>query len=211
MHTYYNNNNYYYNYYYSTSSSLSNCKDGIPYTWSWQRVKTCETPQSTQDYASYLNTCSGSTTFTTDYYYDTTCKSSSYRTTTSSFEQCYQLYSGGASQTSPSYSNFQFGICQSKSSSPSTSTSSSNDDDEVTLSESDYGGAISGTLFCGILIGAIGIIVSLIFCCGYKSANSNNSSKESGNNNSSNNQGENNVTSPKSSLSEPINPGNSSA
>lgn len=189
------------------SSSLSNCKNNIPYSWSWKRVKTCETPQGTEDYATYLNTCSGSTTSTTDYYYDSTCKSS-YSTETTSFEQCFQLYSSSASQASPSYSNFQYGICQSKSSDPSTSTSSSNDDDEVTLSESDYGGAISGTLFSGILIGVISIILILIFCCGYKSANSGEKSNEGSNNQENNN---NNVISPKSSLSEPINPGNSSA
>lgn len=73
------------------------------------------------------------------------------------------------------------------------------------MSESDYGGAVSGTLFCGILIGVVSIVIILIYCCGYKSANSKNSSNDNQNNNNNNQDQNSGFASPKSSLSEPIN------
>lgn len=151
----------------SKSSSPENCKNQDPYSYTWNRVKTCETPTSSDlGYSSYKFTCSSSTSSTTDYYYDNTC-SSSFLTETSGFSNCAQLYSSSASQSNPSLTNFEYGICQSSSGAPSTSSGSSSDDDEVSMSESQYGGAVTGTLICGILIGAVVVCVSLIFCCGY--------------------------------------------
>jgi hypothetical protein len=131
-----------------------------------------------------------------DYYYDTTC-SSSFETQTSSFDQCLQLYSSTATEDSPSFSNFVYGICQSESGSPSTSTSSS-DDDEVSFTESEYAGAVTGTLICGTLIGAVAVMVVLVFCCGYRSPGGGDkgSSRADSSNEPSNQQ--------KSTLSQPI-------
>ncbi len=141
-----------------------------------------------------MHTCSGSSTSTVDYYFDNTCKTS-YQTVTNAFEQCYKIYSSSATQTNPSLANYQYGICQSKSSDPSTSTSST-DDDEITLSESDYGGAITGTLICGIIIGLVVGAIALKFCCGFSPV-----PKESSNENQNQQEGSN---SQKSSLSQPI-------
>lgn len=181
------------------ASSPGNCKDENPFYYTWNRVKTCETPTSSDlGYSSYKFTCSSSSTSTTDYYYDKTCSTSSFLTETSGFETCVQLYSSSASQSNPSLTNFEYGICQSTSGSPSTSSSSSSDDDEVSLSESQYGGAVSGTLICGILIGAVVTCLSLIFCCGYHAPGGKNTkeTRSESTSDGSNNQ--------KSSLSQPI-------
>ena len=146
-------------------------------SYTWSRVKTCETEGS----RSTLLKCSSASSSTRETYFDTECVYNEQRITTE-FDSCVIEYQEGATDRNPSFENYRYGVCQS-----SSSSSSSSDDDEVSLSQSEYDGAISGSAIAGLVVGVVGTAIILVLCCscrpgkGKKNGSKSSSSSDGGN------------------------------
>jgi hypothetical protein len=140
------------------ASTLDDCKNGLPHSFNWVKTEGCidRYSSSTNLNTSEQFSCDSDSIITVDSFNDATCKKS-VRTSSSRVSLCKFQY-----HSSDVYQNYIFGDCQG-------SHSSSNDDD-VSLSEDDYGGVITGTLIAGMIIGALLGAVILIFCCKYSKA-----------------------------------------
>jgi hypothetical protein len=154
----------------SYSSSSSDCKSNIPFTYTWTAVGECvadgSAPINTDDPFAHGTVSTGCTTDTKSsiyYYHDFTCENA-VKTVTSSFDQCMPVFSSDATNNNPSFANYKFGDCLKSSSASSNSA----DDDELSMSQADYAGSISGALIGGMVFGIIVTLIVGIVClkCG---------------------------------------------
>jgi hypothetical protein len=135
------------------SSTQSDCKNGYPHSFTWIKSNQC-----VEDYSSATNmntsqkfTCDSDSISKVQNYYDGKC-SKSVQTQSSRVSLCeFQKYS------SDLYDNYIYGQCQ--------GSQSSSSDDDVSMSEEDYAGVITGTLIAGMVIGAVLGAVILLVCC----------------------------------------------
>jgi hypothetical protein len=137
------------------TSTASDCKNALPHSFTWTKTGQCSTEFSSSNNIdkSSLFTCSSDSISSVESFYDSTC-SKSYKYTSTRVSLCQFRYD---QEGSDNYDNYVYGYC------PGSHSNSNNDD--VTLSSADYAGAVTGTLFAGIVIGVVVIVLSLIFCC----------------------------------------------
>jgi hypothetical protein len=140
------------------TSTVEDCKNGLPHTFRWVKTKQCIDSYSS---ATHRNTsqqfsCDSDSIITVDNYYDGTCKKS-VGTASSRVSLCkFQYYASDV------YQNYIYAECQ--------GSHTSSGDDDISMSEDDYGGVITGTLIAGMVIGAVLGAVILIFCCKFSKA-----------------------------------------
>jgi hypothetical protein len=137
------------------TSTQSDCKNGLAHSYTWVKANQCveEYSSGTNRNTSQKFSCDSDSITKVQKYYDGTC-SKSVATESSRVSLCQFQYS--SSETSV-YDNYLYGDCQ------GSQSSSSNDD--ISMSDEDYAGVITGTLIAGMILGAILGAVILIVCC----------------------------------------------
>lgn len=134
------------------TSTLTDCKNGLPHSFTWVKSNECvdEYSSSTNLNTSQKFSCTSDSTSKILSYQDGTCSkalfSQSVRVTLCEFQY----------HSTEVYNNYVYGNCQ------GSHSSSSNDD--VSMSNEDYAGVITGTLIAGMILGAIIGAVVLLGC-----------------------------------------------